>query len=400
MKKIFPIIAILIMSLLLCGCREREDLIPEKLGEPDGLWLYRGTERMRTDGSERELLFDKVELDGIVYTTDEFEVPYHLYCTDTKTIFFVLTIGENDYLYCYNYDEKWGKQLSDACESGGYHPYYICCGLHCSESYVCFESLHLQEKETVTRLFLRDGTPVCEGLTNFEFSQDILYKIEQSEEGNTLTWWKEGGLHTLSIPAWEGYADDFYDGGLFYHFTEDGQGLAVDTDTEEVFSIPYEGSYDDSGTHNGILWFVTREKSHNADDFVTNWDYYNRLYRFTPAGCEPVYTFEHEKLARIDVTDEAVYLGWYGEGFSTTYQKYDIAEKTLKESKQYFPETESTFTCGEYTFWVGYEIYGWSGRCYYLYRQRGDTVDIMQYIFNDDPNFGKFDLYFDDICNF
>lgn len=408
MKKIFPILAILIVSLFLGGCVSEQDLIPKKRGEPEGLWLYLGSERMRTDGSERELLLDEVELDGETYTAKDYKVKNYLYCTDTKTIFFVLTVGESDYLYCYNYAEKWGKQLSGACESGGRHPYAICAsGLHYSESYVCFESLQQQETETVTRLFLRDGTPVCEDMMNFQFSRDILYKFEKGEEGNTLTWWKDGDLHTVSTPAWEGNVKGFYDGAFIYHF-EYGKSLAVDVDTEEVYSITYEGSYYsdwsyEEEVHNGVFWFITMENKQITDGSSSHWEFCCRLYRFTAAGCELVYTFEQGKIKVffVDATDEAVYLCFYNNyaGYDhnsrSTYKYYDIASGTLKDGEKPYEEKDKTFTCGEYTFWVGYRHYGlMGGRCYYLYRQHGDTVEIMQYIFDDNQKF------FDDICEF
>ena len=394
MKGFFVYFSILLAALFaLCGCRTREDLIPKELGAPEGLWLYRGAERMRTDGSDREPLFDEIELDGEIYTAEDYTVRHYDYCTDTKTVFFVLTMESGDYLYAYNYAEKSGKQLSEATE------WYSCA---ISDFYICFKSS--DGADIVQSLYLRDGTLICEGLKGFDLKQDILYKRERSEEGNSLVWWKDGVLHSVPIPDWEGYSDDFYDGEFLFHFTEDGGGLAVDVDTEEVYPISYEGSYRsessyESEAHGGVFWFITREVNYVMEGSLSYSEIYSHLYRFTTAGCERVYSFAEGIVALCSATDEAVYLCLYDAHWKTDYQYYDIASGGLKSGKLIKEPEDNTFTCGEYTFWTGYEHYGYFGKCTYLYRRHGDKVEIMQYAFDGEFHFDLNDKFFDDICD-
>lgn len=382
-KKVLSVLCLLLCICCFVGCRTREDLIPKELGAPEGLWLYRGAERMRTDGSEREKLFTDIELDGEAYSEEDYTVGDYCYCTDTKTAFFTLHAGEGHYLYVYDYAEKTGKQMGRVEEW---------CTVYASEYYICFVG------KNVKSLYSRDGVLLCEGMEGFEFTQDILYKYERSGEEDLLVWWKDGMLHSVPIAHWEGGSQHFYDGKLIYHFTDDG-GIAIDTDTEEVFPIPYEGEFDECEGHDGVLWFLTRETRRYTEGSMSYSTNYSRFYRFTPSESSRfIDAFEGNGASLVSATDEEVCICLYDTKWYTSYWYYNIASGELTQGERQWPETDNSLTCGEYTFWWGYEPYGFmtGGKCYYLYRRHGDIVEIMQYAFEDEFHWS--DRFFDDIC--
>lgn len=437
MKKFYAI-ALSLVGMLLCfaGCGPlKESLIPKELGVHEGLWLYRGTERMRTDRSEREPLLGDVVLDEETYTVEDYKVKTYLYCTDEKAAFFVLTVEVGDYLYCYNYAEKRGVQLSEACKSGGEHPSrgYLCAsGLHSSESYVCFESIDEMGK-TVTSLFLRDGTPVCEGMRNFEFLQDILWKYERGESGRLqLTWWKDGELRSVETALWTyDTGNFFYDGECFYEFS--GQGVSVNTNTGETALLTYEGTKSNWRDFYGTAYFLTYGKqelcTNKYHSVIHNQYIYSscRLYACVGGEAKLLYTF--------DESLDMVFYGYgnYKEGMIPLAHQYSAVERNAgftqvngfwkrekpfeyTEHREYYfdavkgelkkgsaPEIRQEreeLVCGDYTFWIDYKTYPdgfYTGHCQYLYREYQGKVEIMQYAFDRPLHANPF---YNDICEF
>ena len=69
--------------LLLAACavepRSEIDVIPDTLGTSEGLWLYKGNMRSRTDGMEEEKLLTSLTVGEEEYGAEDFTVVSYKY---------------------------------------------------------------------------------------------------------------------------------------------------------------------------------------------------------------------------------------------------------------------------------------------------------------------------------
>ncbi|MDE6058555.1 MAG: hypothetical protein K2G44_00725 [Clostridia bacterium] len=125
MKKFAKLFFIFATAIFLTFCftackysyPSKEEVRPKVLGKQEGLWLYKGNMRSRTDGSESESLLKEITLDGETYTADEFSIYNYCYAPQAHKIFFVLSVFElsvedSYFLYLYDYEHKSGEYLS------------------------------------------------------------------------------------------------------------------------------------------------------------------------------------------------------------------------------------------------------------------------------------------------
>ena len=420
MKKIFPVIVILSAALLLGGCARYEDMIPETLGEPEGLWLYRGTERSRTDGSETEPLFDEIVLDGETYTAEEYTVCDYLYCTDEKTAFFVLEIRNSEtydylyYSYFYNYAEKAGRQLGKGTRSSIY--------VEENGFYVYFSDRGYQSSK---KLYTRSGEWIEDFPSGYDIVDDVLWSYVWHEEGEELVWWKAGEYHSAMLPKREGGYSVFYDGEYLYDCSENSI-YAVHSETAHMNSISYDGTIYEYTMSEGKVWFLTYTSCNLDEENHENVHSGCKLYRISGMEAELIYTFKESWSMKfrwggnimegyIELNRRRKYKSsmlWYEDWKPKieTYETYEsiayylnLENGKLKKGtaprKEFLPEK---LVCGEYTFWVENKHYGFvmwlGGECSYLYRSDGEKTEIMQYEFIYS---GRVHFYFyDDICDF
>ena len=386
--------------VVLCGCKAntltKEDMIPEKLGEPEGLWLYLSNERMRTDGSEREYLFDEIRLDG--ETVANFSVFQYEYCTDKGTAFFSLKLEEGYCLYLYDYIEKSGTVLWQA-ESR--------IRMESSDQYIYVQS----DKDGC--LYRRDGTLVSSEIgSDFTFRDGLLYCARRGT--SQFIWWQNGSLHyvDLTTAAQEAFYYSYHHIGVQNNRFIFRSGTAVyliDLASEQLMSSSFEGDWDHARWMDGTYYFLTT----SLKDEDTNKRHGFRLYALRGTSLRLAFTFPREKQISF-LTSGNGYINflyedlpkwksswngkytWLEEGESSKHYYSTADERMHKGSIDIAeePTTDDVFVCGEYTFSVSSRHYGaWfsSGYCYYLNRKKGDTTEIMQYSFENKGHF------FDDI---
>lgn len=143
--------------------------------EPDGLYLYRGNYRMRTNGSETEKLVNRL---SVPYTDDNDETAYktlrvssvriYQYSTENHTAIFcanVIPAGNDMYLIFYNYQTKTDKILTAVSDE---------CDIFVSDSYYYVRQIHETDgaESVYERLYtVATGDLVCE--STGEAPQDV-----------------------------------------------------------------------------------------------------------------------------------------------------------------------------------------------------------------------------------
>jgi DNA (cytosine-5)-methyltransferase 1 len=131
---------------VLAGCARKTiaDLIPEKLGEAEGLYVYYDNYRSLTDGTQRETLLDEIVLDGNIYPEAQFSIQSLKYVTTEKEIFYAVKIPGNEkdtyHLWHYNYDSK---------ESGLIYSFENTITLDVSDDYVVVYEYTQQSREAI-----------------------------------------------------------------------------------------------------------------------------------------------------------------------------------------------------------------------------------------------------------
>lgn len=390
-KKLFSILCLMLCALCFVGCASMEDLVPTELGEPEGLWLYRGAERMRTDGSERERLFTDIELNGRTFTEEDYKVAEYVYCPEVRKAFFVLSSWNEEirwwdyYCYLYDYVEKTGRQLNET--AGSYWR------LQANDFYVCY----FRGEQGPIEVYRRDGTFVLETETEYDLAGDVLWSYNRQENGEELSWWQEGVWHSVLLPGREGISYCVYDGEYLYDYSERGV-YAVHSKTEEVHALEYEGTAYDYTPSTGELYFLTYEQYSEKKDHIVYKTYSGcRLYRAIGTKAELVYTFRKPWSMWIDYTNDVegyIQLRHSNKGDGVDYY---LNLKNGKLKKGRVPKKDSTeeLICGEYTFWVGHRTTIFGSGYNYLYRSDGNKTEVMQYIFRDH---GQSYRFYDDIC--
>ena len=232
------------MVTMLCGCKTYEDMIPEELGKPEGLWLYRGNERMRSDGSESERLLKEITLGGVSYSENEYTIDEYniVYCTDTKTIFYGLGRTEDDgthrnHVVMYDYSAK------TAVEIGEFEERQI---ITASETYVFLCNVY-NNSDTGT-LYTHRGELVAEGLKGHLLHDFVgAWKYYYNTDETTFTYWRNGETHSVTHVGWGSF--DLIDGGAYdgrYYVTRTREGetaYVLDLETEELREYPIEEYY-------------------------------------------------------------------------------------------------------------------------------------------------------------
>lgn len=142
---------------------------------PDGLWLYYGNSRSRTDGSEKADILTTVEINGSEFGADEYEIIEINYAVDTHEIFYSLRAADATYVYCYDYKEKTGEiKYSFPSDVKGVKTYF-------SDTYAYVRS------ENIGALFTLDGQFVTDDFYGTLLG-DAVYRIDS----DGFSWYRDG----------------------------------------------------------------------------------------------------------------------------------------------------------------------------------------------------------------
>lgn len=393
MKKKLAVLNIMLAAVvLLCGCKGEQAMIPETLGAPEGFWLYKDNERMRTDGSERERLLDEVTLDGVTYSADEYSINRYsiTYCMDTQTFFCFVTVLEEErcYVVMYDYAMKVAMQLGTQ-DNWRY--------ISVSDDYVYISSY---PEEGGSALYTHRGELVVEGVGN-GLKRDFVYAwdYDYDTDVTTFTYWRNGETHVVSHADWDWMdllRDDVAYDGTLYATMGNGKVVVLNMDTEEFTEFPLEGDVIWHGVkmEDGI-YFLTygKLKVTSFGDKLSKF----KLYRYRDGKVEKIADFPEKLDVDIDTYGDGI-INFYTSRLGKTYH-YSVAEGKLKK-KNVEIDTNEYFTCGEYTFWQEDKRFGFfnTKTCCYLYRRHGDTVEVMQYAYESTHSHELDPLsFFDDI---
>ncbi|MDE6105406.1 MAG: hypothetical protein K2G38_06985 [Clostridia bacterium] len=114
---VFSLLAgVIILLVLLPTCRnpEHDKVIPKSMGAHEGLWMYKGNTRSRTDGTESTPILDELEIDGVTYSAKDYEIYSIEYFRAYREIYFTLKLADDSfYLYYYNYHTKENSALGE-----------------------------------------------------------------------------------------------------------------------------------------------------------------------------------------------------------------------------------------------------------------------------------------------
>ncbi|MCH5158445.1 MAG: hypothetical protein J1F33_04510 [Clostridiales bacterium] len=406
-KSVILAIFIAVISIL-CGCRPPEDMIPKEFGKPEGLWIYKSNERMRTDGSEREAMFSEIELDG--ETVTEFEVDAYSYCVEEDKVFFSIMYEKGYCLYLFDYIDKRGEVLwSDE------YRFSFCP----SDEFMYVETVDS------ARLYLRDGTLVSTEIENgFSACDTVLCRVD----GTELIWLRKDGRHSAKLSPdalnafnrywWDSFVRDnklcFIGGQIGYLFI-------IDLDRNVLTHIPFESERALERIRlDGADYFLTCDIARKPHTAGNDGDYYNFcLYEFKNGElglactfpkeaevsfadcgdgyinflCNRAQTWGEDKNGNIIEVTKRRY-NWRTYNYCVSTGKLIRGLKSIAHDKE-----KNAFVCGEYSFWVTFDTRGGLMSvtyCYYLNRRYGNKVEIMQYSLQGELgyNYGRF---FDDI---
>ena len=413
MKKSFRKISAIVTALLCAlpllliavSCKSVEprsevDVIPDTLGESEGLWLYKGNKRSRTNGTEEEQL-----LTSTTVGAEEFKIVSYTYVRETSEIFYVIQIENDLRLFHYNYKTKQSSDLYDLPDTE--EPSKDLVKVSDSLVYVAERAIFSYNAE----LLYDDYSGTLDG--------NIVYNFK----GKAFEYVMNGEKHVIELGA--SFSSRAYQRCGNYVYLLGSEVYAINLDTQEctllsVFNADddmYLG-YDDYYYMDGSLFVLTRRysRNYNTDE---------RLFQFiriTGNSAELIYDFGAAIDMRMRIDGSTVYLEKEVGERKYQYVAYDGKTGKMKRasSKEYEkgkstsdltkPEKKSSIikkmTVGEYTFYVdsiGYDDvpdYFMGGShytktCYYLMRKYGDTEEFMQYSLNKNDGY-----FFDDICEF
>ena len=423
-RKIVTVAAALLLALpilLLAACdtvepRSEADVIPEELGEAEGLWLYRGNKRSRTDGTEEETLLTSVTVEGQKYSEKEFSIRTYQYVRDTYEIFFVLSIKEQCKVFHYNYKTKESAELCSLPAPQNWSDYDI----EASSSLVY---IHNRAKDCGV-IFSPDAQLLCENFTGGTLDGDIVYRIS----GGNFTYFKGDAVHEVRVGIYC-HASDYQKYGAFVYFFSDA-ACGVNLDTEEIFSLTaiddFGGSvhFEDIYCKEGVYYatavyyvaYSGEEPQHIRRLFQVSGVTSQLLYEFgnTPyglrMGIEGDVLYFTKKGARESKNEYFNYDTNTGK-MRSVYRQYGGKGSTPEEleqqaaAKEYAEKKRAECTVGAYKFYVtsrGYDdqpgMLGgthYTKLCYYLMRDCGGKSEIMQYNLN-----GNGGHFYDDIQEF
>ena len=216
-------LVIFFSAILLISCRVKEDCIPKELGEPEGLYFYRGNYRSLTDGSQKEQLIEEITVDGVTYKNEQLKFRCY-YVPWADEIFYVIDATLNDtvsyYLWHYNYDTKESGYLYTL--SG--HP-----SVSISKNYIFVET---KEKGL---LYNANAELVSDKLHGYALGDEFLISYQ---EEFALSWWKNGVYKKIECDYKIKYATKIIGDDYFYIFNE-AHVLIIDVNTgaTETYSL-------------------------------------------------------------------------------------------------------------------------------------------------------------------
>ena len=421
-RKLITVAAALLLALpvfLLSACsvepRSEADVIPEELGQAEGLWLYCGNKRSRTDGTEEETLLTSVTVEEREYSEEEFEVVTYQYVRSTYEIFYVLSIGEQYRAYHYNY------LTQDACDLGALeaaeriYDYQIAASsslVYLYNSRTRNGAIYSAEAELLYENFY-DGT----------LDGDILYRVSSYD----FTYFKDGAYHEIPLNT-SYYASEYFRCGNYVYFLGK-TGCGVDLETEEVF--PLSATDAENGMLNLQEFYITDGVLYVLSvNYVTNrnneTEHLTRLYKVSGKEARLLFDFGNAPHGiRMGIDGELFYFTQTGaRAIQTKYfvfnRQAELMQRISKKaggrgstpedirrkeaSKARAAKLRAELSVGEYTFYVtsiGYDdqpsLFGtaYTKTCYYLLRDCGGKSEIMQYNLN-----GNGGHFYDDIQEF
>lgn len=398
-----------------CGTKypTREECIPEKLGESEGLWLYLENTRSRTDGTEEETLLTDIVIDGETYSAESYNISSTHYAKSAHKILYELQLSTDGsrHVYSYDYKEKSGKHLYAIP-----YPWYY---LSYSENYFFVENANAEYyvDEDISLLYDLDGQLVCDELYSrenlkYDYSThsatqgildgDLLYCFTANQTSkNILRWFKDGQLHEVNYTD---KLDSVYIrryGDYFYSW--DDKGLhALNLNTAEFSEIDLDLSdadycyFDDRVYFDGTLYLTVTATYYEKGDYKEKYLFYKingtnaeRICGFTNIGAGGMYVFERDGLIYVTARRNGKYFEYNPESGQINIVKTPKAVEKWNQTE-----------VGGYKFYATEKWYGRFGSdcCYYLCREKDGETEIMQYAFDNYVYRAR--GFFDDICEF
>lgn len=381
------------------GCvRDKEDCIPDKLGETEGYYVYYNNYRCLTDGTQTEKLLSGITVDGVEYTDEEFEIWDWAYMTSRKEIiYFLATNKEGEdrkyFLWHYNYDIK---------ESGLLYTFEQGMSLVLSEKY-CFVYDYDNGERKDGILFDWNFNVVEEDLDGYYLRGEILYGYNYGE--STLFWWKDGNYFSVQVEGRLFYENVLFWGDYVYLFPEQGTDkvYAVDLNTGEATIHTFENGekfLDCTGDRGAVtkgdnVYFITYTTETPTEYEIFPLEAGCALWALNGTELKHVYTFSE----KYEVTF-ASYSNEENINFNMEYiinkkgqTDYIFAYYNLNKNKfvkdfygQYEYPDEPRLKVGEYEYYVDTKSYGGlmnSKRCFYLHRVNGSKDEILYYYFDE-----------------
>lgn len=410
---VVSVLAILMPALFCVACsvapRTEADVIPESMGEAEGLYLYRGNERSLTDGSEKEKLLISVTVGENTYGEDEFIIHSYRYVSETFEIFYLVEVGGEYRVYHYNY---LSKTSGDVCavptpENPQDYKFKV------SDTLV-----YLYNNRTAKGvLFSRNAKLLYEGFPLGILDSDLLYDDTEDE---IFRWFMNGEYREVSLLAGDYVRESLRLGNYMYLLGKIGV-YAVSLNTGEA--APLNGfDWNEQFIHSdgvyerdGSLYLLLKRTYDTTNERL----YAKRFYVFSGNNARLIYDFGDDNYsAEMRVNGEKIFFrksdqqGVKYYGYNTVTGEFRrVARGALRGSvspdelnKEEKTEPEE-LTVGSYTFYVtsmGYDDepdYFMGGShytktCYYLMRRYGGKEEVMQY------NLHGSGYFFDDIREF
>lgn len=373
-------------------------------GTSDGLWLYKGNERMRTDGSERDRILKEIELDGVLCGEEDYTVLQTVYCTDGGVIFYELQKGDDSFLYLYDYVNKEGQQFGVS---------YKSMKIKTSDTYV-YVTGTTDDREYFGKtdvLFQRDGTFVTyvekNGFHPFGFSldEDVLWGHYYNSLDFSLEvdWWRAGEWHTMSFPQF--VHEDYYNfweryihyASPYAYFVGKTSAYALNFATGGLSYEPFVGEMRNTTFIEDECYILT------SNNLLNNKPYDCRLYRWKnghPVSCMEFEADEVVSLGSGVLTKDGIVVNLsFGikPTDNWTYHHYSTADDKVYEGhvqKKVKYEIEK-FKVGKYTFYRE-TTYRPGVAITDFYSKKGLTKRKLQTL-TDNYNPHKLADFFDDI---
>ena len=389
----------------------REDVIPETLGEREGLYLYYNNYRSFTDGTQTERLVNDITVDGVTYTTDEYYINDIQYMINTKEIIYSITTKKYDeykyFLWHYNYDTK---------ESGLIRSFTNYVMISVSDLYLFAQS---RDPRTDTYLegilYDHDLNFVQNNLGEYQLNNDMLYSYD-----GLFKWYKNGKFFQVAISGAKSWPNQLTFNGSYAYIFPEHCIYAINLDTGEYTKTNYNSGesifvhsndYGKAVTSGENLYSISYTKLTEGkwEKFPLHTGCY--LWRMNKLNAERIYTFPSHLEVNFTQYCNDKYIN-----FKTVYAvKYpfdtNISEKRgsayfdvennkyIMNKRMEIPKEEKNFCVGEYEFYVDYDTYGsflFPDKCYYLHRVKDGKDEILQYYLEQDRD-DLNPLMFDDI---